>query len=200
MAVSDIDNAAVKAALRRVGDAALNLDPLLRVIGEDLSVMIKETFGNSASPEGTPWAPNSEATIMALLDRSTGGFTRFSEKDGVIQQKQHKRSGGNFRKDGRISAKGAQRVMTKMPLIGETHALSTLIFYNVADGVLELGTPMEYGAMQHFGGTKAKFPHLWGDIPARPFMPITPEGNLMPVAETVVVDAVQEYLLSALEG
>jgi phage gpG-like protein len=31
--------------------------------------------------------------------------------------------------------------------------------------------------MMNFGGTKAQFPHLWGDIPARPFMPISKLPN-----------------------
>ena len=35
-------------------------------------------------------------------------------------------------KGGKLSAKGSQRVMGKKPLIGESHALSTTIFYNVS--------------------------------------------------------------------
>lgn len=34
-----------------------------------------------------------------------------------------------------------------------------------------VGTNAPQAAMMNFGGTKAQFPHLWGDIPARPFMP-----------------------------
>ena len=32
---------------------------------------------------------------------------------------------------------------------------------------------MEYAAMQQFGGIKSEFPHLWGDIPARPFLGVS---------------------------
>jgi phage gpG-like protein len=35
---------------------------------------------------------------------------------------------------------------------------------------------MPYAAMQNFGGTKAEFPHLWGDIPARAFFPDKARG------------------------
>lgn len=38
---------------------------------------------------------------------------------------------------------------------------------------LEVFSSLEYGAMMQFGGTKAEFPHLWGDIPARPFLGIS---------------------------
>lgn len=30
--------------------------------------------------------------------------------------------------------------------------------------------PLPYAAMMQFGGTRSRFPHLWGDIPARPFL------------------------------
>lgn len=70
------------------------------------------------------------------------------------------------RKDGSIRpAKGRND-----PLVGETGALKDEIFYAVAGDSLELGSPMVYAAMMQFGGTKAEFPYLLGDIPARPFL------------------------------
>jgi len=33
---------------------------------------------------------------------------------------------------------------------------------------------MEYAAMQQFGGKKSEFAHLWADIPARPFIGLSP--------------------------
>lgn len=59
---------------------------------------------------------------------------------------------------------------------------------------------MQYAAMQQFGGKKSEFPHLWGDIPARPFLPVDQAGNLSPTAEAKVVDIIQEYLLNAVGG
>ena len=47
--------------------------------------------------------------------------------------------------------------------------LSQSFHYNASSDTLEVGSTMEYAAMQQFGGTKSEFPHLWGDIPARPF-------------------------------
>jgi phage gpG-like protein len=32
---------------------------------------------------------------------------------------------------------------------------------------------MAYTNMMQFGGTKSQFPHLWGDIPARPFVGVS---------------------------
>jgi phage virion morphogenesis protein len=43
---------------------------------------------------------------------------------------------------------------------------------------VEVGTDKVYGNLQQFGGTKAAFPHLWGDIPARPFVGISEEDKV----------------------
>ena len=40
-----------------------------------------------------------------------------------------------------------------------------------------VGTNKVYAAMMQFGGTKSQFPNLWGDIPARPFLVITEDGQ-----------------------
>lgn len=53
-----------------------------------------------------------------------------------------------------------------------------------------------YAAMQQFGGKKSQFPKLWGDIPARPYIPIDKNGNLQPEAEDAVIGVVTHYLRS----
>lgn len=55
---------------------------------------------------------------------------------------------------------GAERNFT---LRGENH-------YQLDGDTLIVGNTMKYAAMQQFGGQKSEFPHLWGDIPARPFI------------------------------
>jgi phage virion morphogenesis protein len=67
-----------------------------------------------------------------------------------------------------------ERKGRNQPLTGETGSLMDDIHYDLLGGdVLEIGSPMKYAAMQQFGGTKSEFPHLWGDIPARPFLGIS---------------------------
>jgi phage virion morphogenesis protein len=64
------------------------------------------------------------------------------------------------------------------PLTGETGSLMDEIHYNlVGNDALEVGSPMEYAAMQQFGGDQAEFSHLWGDIPARPFLGFSDEDQ-----------------------
>jgi phage gpG-like protein len=56
---------------------------------------------------------------------------------------------------------------------------------------LLVGSNKEYAAMQQFGGTKAQFPHLWGDIPARPFMGVSDDD------ERELLALVHDHLLDA---
>ena len=47
--------------------------------------------------------------------------------------------------------------------------MGSLTYVALPDGV-KWGTNVVYARMMHYGGTKALFPHLWGDIPPRPFL------------------------------
>lgn len=64
------------------------------------------------------------------------------------------------------------------PLFGPSGMLSSQIYSDEGDDYVAVGSNRPYGAMMHFGGSKAKFPHLWGDIPARPFLGISEEDSV----------------------
>ena len=53
-------------------------------------------------------------------------------------------------------------------------------------------SPMQYAAMMQFGGTKAEFPHLWGDIPARPFLGVSDSD------ESEILSILRTYLESGI--
>jgi len=129
-----------------------NLKPAMKEIGEDLMASTKARFAAARAPDGTPWEANSPVTI----DRYLGVFS------------------GSYKKDGALSKSGAARTAAKKPLTGETKALQTTINYQLdGNSSVRIGSPMVYAAMQQFGGTKAQWPHLWGDIPARPFLGVS---------------------------
>lgn len=54
-------------------------------------------------------------------------------------------------------------------LRNDGHLLASIKWAALPDGVT-WGTSVIYARMMHYGGTKAAFPNLWGDIPARPFL------------------------------
>ncbi|UDM07822.1 phage virion morphogenesis protein [Halomonas sp. NyZ770] len=61
--------------------------------------------------------------------------------------------------------KGHDRVLE-----GESRQLAKQFSYSASSEGVEWGSLMVYGPMMHWGGTKAEFPHLWGDIPGREFV------------------------------
>lgn len=77
------------------------------------------------------------------------------------------------------------------PLWGPSGMLSSQIHYGADSGSVEVGSNMAYAAMMQFGGTKAAFPHLWGDIPARPFL------GLSETDRAGVLDIIAEQLEAA---
>jgi phage virion morphogenesis protein len=50
---------------------------------------------------------------------------------------------------------------------------------------LVVGSNAEQAAMMQFGGTKAEFPNLWSDIPARPFLGLSNADKDMILEELV---------------
>lgn len=62
-------------------------------------------------------------------------------------------------------------------LEGESRQLVRQIFYDASGDGVEVGSPLEYAAMMHFGGRQAEFSHLWGDIPARSFVGVSADDR-----------------------
>ena len=142
-------------------DRAKNFRPVLAEIGEDQTESTKRRFSTAKAPDGTPWAQNSATTIARYGDL----FAR--------------------KKDGTRSKKTEAKIAGKKPLTGETRALATTINYQVlGDNEVGIGSPMVYAAMQQFGGKKSDFPHLWGNIPARPFLGAS-EADKVNIADLV---------------
>jgi len=62
-------------------------------------------------------------------------------------------------------------------LEGESNELSKQFSYAASNDSVEWGSLMVYAAMQNYGGTKAEFPHLWGDIPGREFIGLSDDDE-----------------------
>ena len=162
MIVLGLDSAQCTAALRHLERAAVSLLPVYQDIGQELTNTTRRRFETSESPDGEKWAPNSAVT----LDRLVGG--------------------ANMRKkDGTLNKRGEQRQANKRPLIGETRLLSTEIHSVVSTSGVTVGSNKVQAAMMQFGGTREDFPHLWGDIPARPFVGVSPADETEIMALTL---------------
>lgn len=74
------------------------------------------------------------------------------------------------------------------PLTGETLSLQRQITSQFNSDELQIGSTLLYAAIQQFGGTTAEFPHLWGDIPARPYLGLSTDD------ETIVFGILSSYI------
>ena len=75
--------------------------------------------------------------------------------------------------------------------------LAASITSHSTDSSALVGSNKPYAAMMQFGGDQADFPNLWGDIPGRPYLPMDPEGNLLPEAEKAIIDLALAHLEAA---
>lgn len=153
--------------LNELASKCKNLRPAMKEIGEVLVDSTKARFASATDPDGHKWDDNSQVTI----DRFMGLHTKNFRKDGSLVKNK------NFKKDGSLSKSGEARVAAgaaKKPLTGKTGILGHAINYQLdGNSSVGIGSPKPYAAMQQFGGTKAQWPHLWGDIPARPFLGVS---------------------------
>jgi phage gpG-like protein len=181
-----VEDEHVLTAIRRIRQRVGNLGPLLKSVGEDLAESTKQRFATSTAPDGSRWEPNTQLTLMQYLHAKSGIYSYFT--DVSSREVRKIRTGdkkGYFRKDGKLAKKGIDTILGKRPLIGETGALAHQIHFRVKGNVLEVGSSMEYAAMQQFGGKKSEFPNLWGDIPARPFLGIS-DNDIQNINQTIV--------------
>ncbi|OXS19858.1 phage virion morphogenesis protein [Pseudomonas fluorescens] len=75
--------------------------------------------------------------------------------------------------------------------------LAASVTSHADDSSALVGSNKPYAAMMHFGGSKSAFPHLWGDIPGRPFLPMDTEGRLQPEAEQMILELALNYIQNA---
>lgn len=163
-----IDSRRTEAALNQLARLMAHPQPVLMLIGEKLADSTKERFDRSIAPDGSRWQPNVFATHVSYA----GKF------------------GGSFRKDGKLSAKGAARVMGKKPLIGESGALSGGITYRLVGNGVEIGSAMKYAGIHQTGGKAGRGRKV--NIVARPFVGLSIEDE--DIAESLVLNGITRAL------
>jgi phage gpG-like protein len=116
--------------------------------------------------------------IGAILIKSTK--ERFAKGESPEGVKWAPKSPATMAKYG---ARKSNRVDSR-PLFGPSGILSSQIFSEPEADQVAVGSARVYAAMMQKGGTKAQFPHLWGDIPARPFIGLSAEDIKNITAQT----------------
>ncbi len=197
----EVDNTDVIAAFNRLIHAGEDLNPVMRAVGEDIVKRAKQRFETSTAPDGTPWAANSDTTLRALLHSKSDIRAAFSHlgshKEGSAFVGFKK---GYFKKDGSLTKKSQDLLAGKKPLIGESGDLARQINYALTGNSVTVTSNPVYAAIQQFGGKKSQFPNLWGDIPARPFLPVTATEQLYPDEQRDIIALINAHLQKVING
>lgn len=152
-----------------------NLQPAFTALGNDMTARVHRRFDTSTGPDGSAWKPLSAST----LDGYVGSFGK-----------------GLFKKDGGLNKKGATRLASRKPLIGESGDLSRQIIPTATSNSLTISSSPVYAAIHQFGGQAGR--GLKVTIPARPFMPVKADGTLYPDEQRLLITALEEFFTSDL--
>ncbi|MDT7929244.1 MAG: phage virion morphogenesis protein [Tepidimonas sp.] len=123
----------VRQALEELRRRTSNMKLAVHAIGDHLRTSTIECFTTLRGPDGTPWKPNTPATLEA-----------FARKTLLAK--------GDWRKDGRLSKRGAAKLAAKKPLTGEGRLSDQANFHiEYGQDYALVGTNIKYAAVLQFG-------------------------------------------------
>jgi len=160
----------VHSAFLALEERVTNAKGFLGGLGEDLVERTKRRFETSTGPDGVPWLKNSDVTLGLLSDRLGKSYRK---------------------KSGALNSKGEARMAGKKPLI-DTGNLRRQIVWQATNDTLTVGATPLYAAIQQFGGQAGRNHKV--TIPARPFLPVKPDGSLYPEEQAFILESLNEYI------
>lgn len=137
-----------------------------------------------------------DSAFRAALDRLAAGMDDMTDPMNEIGEllvvTTKRRFGQGLSPDGVPWAANSPVTLARKtdprPLFGASGQLNQQIFHEAGPREVEVGSNRVQAAMMQFGGTRDTFAHLWGDIPARPFIGISEEDG------TAILDIVTGWL------
>jgi len=173
--VEVIDNQ-VRESLRTLASRVSNMQPLMQGLAVGITERTQHRFDTSTAPDGTPWAPNSAATLQMLAERLAG-------------------SKSNRKKDGSLNARGARALASKKPLIESGFLRQNIVPGSTADALTVTATAA-YAAIQQWGGKAGS--GLKVTIPSRRFLPVQSDGSLDRQESELILAEINDYLLEGI--
>ncbi|MFZ2269054.1 MAG: phage virion morphogenesis protein [Azonexus sp.] len=151
-----LQNQAVIARLNEIARRYADMSPAMKAIGETVTESTKARFETSTAPDGTPWAPNAVSTVLERISQIKGAY----------------------RKDGRLSKKGAEAYVSKKPLV-DTGITQDSFRWQLAEGgnAVEVGTN-RFASEWEGGAAVFHYGRRDGSMPARPILGISPADEV----------------------
>lgn len=181
--IFDVDDAEVQAALRGLLRALDDPSPALEAVGAAVLSAALRTFRDQADPWGRPWAPHAESTLLARGRRAVHGQRLTTRR-------------GNTRAPALRAMLRAQ-ILRDRGIFANSFSAQMIGRVAVAVGTNDKRAgPLTMGADRGaFGADRYGRPIPWGDIPARPVLPIR-DGrvDLPPALAGEITDLLRAHL------
>lgn len=163
----------LEASLSRVLAMVNDLSPLMGRIGAFYERSVLENFRNESAPDGTPWKPLAQDTMMMGLARNKG-----------------------WKGNGGLSSRGKKYLQGKRILYEKGDLMGSIHFQADSHSVtIGAGGSIPYAAIQQLGAPKG-YGKLKVTIPARPYLAMN-EGKGMALAEkdrVWIMEMIRDYL------
>lgn len=169
----------VSAGTVALAGAAGDLQAALDDAGLSLALEAAARFEAERGPDGAPWAPLSQTTL--LLRRR-----RMLAKE--IAQSRAKTDKGRAAAKTKAATK-VDGLLAAAKILQQDGHLKGGVSHRVGADFLEVGTDRVYGRIQHLGGETKGF--IKGRIPARPFLPDFAAGS---PDTKIVIEAIEAHL------
>lgn len=99
----------------------------------------------------------------------------FNVKQSILQnfEGQHDPDGNAWEGLSDATLENRRKSGAGAEILRDTGLLNRSISYETGAFAVEIGSDKKYANMMQFGGKKAEYPWLWGDIPERPFVGVS---------------------------
>ncbi|WP_080418586.1 phage virion morphogenesis protein [Burkholderia ubonensis] len=163
-----IDDTELRARMLQLEQAGYQKASAMRKIAQALAVVVEDNFAAQGRPR---WQPLSEATI-------------------------HLRVGGKkaYKKNGELTAAAARRKSGLM-ILQDSGQMAASTATDSGEDYSDIGSNKVYAAIQHDGGQAGR--GLKVEVPARPWLPVTADGQLQPEAVEPVLNTILRHLMDA---
>lgn len=152
----------------------LKMKPVWQAVGLAIEEHVKQRFMTSTAPDGEPWAPLSENYAVQDVDdwgEGTGEYRAAARK-----RRRRRRSTGpiSVTEAMAFAADGPRRRKRRARRAGriliQTGRMMNGVFSKAADDGVTFGANAIYAGTHQFGSAP-------NSIPARPFLPVLPDGS-----------------------
>ncbi|MCV2359639.1 phage virion morphogenesis protein [Paucibacter sp. TC2R-5] len=185
----EVHDQAVQAALTALSERVTNMQPALRVIGEEITQRAEHRFESSTGPDGRSWLPKKHADSRKTLVGKTGRL-RQQITASADRQALTVRAGTPYAAIHQFGGK-IDRPAKQVTVRHRTDAKGNLLRSAIMNG-----KGLIFAKKSHKRALERSFEAKAHSIiiPARPFMPVKDDGTLYPAEQAEIMAQISAWL------